>query len=226
MSGYLHRLAAQALGHGAAIRPLKPPRLDAGTVAEPDAAPTAADEMKFQPSSLSVAQDAPASGGPETVMPTVDAAATRPVSEPAAAPAPPPPRAKADPPTAPTACPAPPESHGRLLTVAETDRPRVAPADTAAAPPSRPAAADPAPRPPVRGVITTPLAAPRTTAVAPRGRAARHTVERTPVPDVHIHIGRIELTALTPAPAPRAVAAAAKRSTLDDYLRRTERKRP
>jgi hypothetical protein len=46
-----------------------------------------------------------------------------------------------------------------------------------------------------------------------------------PAPDVHIHIGRVELTALSSlAPAVRAPTPA-KRSGLDDYLRRTERKR-
>jgi hypothetical protein len=43
-----------------------------------------------------------------------------------------------------------------------------------------------------------------------------------PVPDVHIHIGRLELTALTAAPAPRRERATPehKPMSLDDYLRR------
>jgi hypothetical protein len=41
---------------------------------------------------------------------------------------------------------------------------------------------------------------------------------------VHIHIGRIELAAVAPPP-PRREPAAAKPTSLDDYLRRSSRKR-
>ena len=45
------------------------------------------------------------------------------------------------------------------------------------------------------------------------------------VPDVQIHIGRIELTAVTaPASAPRAAPAGRKPMSLDDYLRERTRK--
>jgi hypothetical protein len=50
----------------------------------------------------------------------------------------------------------------------------------------------------------------------PAGEATHYT------PDVHIHIGRVELTALTP-PAPPRREPAAKRGSLDDYLRRSNR---
>lgn len=46
-------------------------------------------------------------------------------------------------------------------------------------------------------------------------------------PEVHIHIGRIELTAATPAPAaPRREAATRKPMSLDDYLRSRGRSTP
>jgi hypothetical protein len=58
---------------------------------------------------------------------------------------------------------------------------------------------------------------------APTADAARHPAEGTRhMPDVHIHIGRVELTALTP-PAPPRREPAAKRGSLDEYLRRSNR---
>ncbi len=47
------------------------------------------------------------------------------------------------------------------------------------------------------------------------------------VPDVHIHIGRVELTALMPPEKPRReTAGAEKKPTLDDYLRRRSGRTP
>jgi hypothetical protein len=64
--------------------------------------------------------------------------------------------------------------------------------------------------------IAMPRAPAADAAHRPAGEAAHHT------PDVHIHIGRVELTALTP-PAPPRREPAAKRVSLDDYLRRSNR---
>jgi hypothetical protein len=78
--------------------------------------------------------------------------------------------------------------------------------------------------PPVRPRVET-TAVPIRPALPPRAAApvpGAATVEQpAPVPDVHIHIGRIELTAVTAA-APRRERAAAphKPMTLDEYLRR------
>jgi hypothetical protein len=85
-------------------------------------------------------------------------------------------------------------------------------------------------------VQTLPVAAPRRTestaslirpAMPPRAAPARDAADvgrPAPVPDVHIHIGRIELTAVT-APAPRRERAAAPNNSmsLDEYLRRRNR---
>ena len=61
----------------------------------------------------------------------------------------------------------------------------------------------------------------------PRFAAARRAHE-PPLPDVQIHIGRIELTAVTPpaSSTPRAVSEAKKPMSLDDYLRERRRKTP
>jgi hypothetical protein len=83
----------------------------------------------------------------------------------------------------------------------------------------------------VRDVIADP---PRRQPVRPAPRAARfgrRAPERvapepavdapSPPPDVHIHIGRVELTAVaTPQPARRESVSAKKPMSLDEYLRR------
>jgi hypothetical protein len=58
--------------------------------------------------------------------------------------------------------------------------------------------------------------------VAASIRAATALEAPAPLPDVHIHIGRLELTALTAAPAPRRErsAPAHRPMSLDEYLRR------
>ena len=85
----------------------------------------------------------------------------------------------------------------------------------------------------------TPRQAPRTEP-ARRSTAAPPARERPPVPsreqrptaveaapEVHIHIGRIELTAAAPAPAaPRRETATRKPMSLDDYLRSRGRSTP
>ena len=69
-------------------------------------------------------------------------------------------------------------------------------------------------------------AAPRMTTRLARGRFIDLTQSRleapSPAPDVHIHIGRVELTAVTPAtPARRESTANAKKPmSLEEYLRR------
>ncbi|TPQ34855.1 hypothetical protein C2U70_16020 [Bradyrhizobium guangdongense] len=75
-----------------------------------------------------------------------------------------------------------------------------------------------------------PTAAPRIAARSVRDRPVDPRPSRSdaaPPPDVHIHIGRVELTAITPAatPARREPAAAAKKPmSLDEYLRQRGRR--
>jgi hypothetical protein len=69
----------------------------------------------------------------------------------------------------------------------------------------------------------SPLAAP---ALPSRAREAERTLpSRAAMPqrepdEIRIHIGRIEVTAAPPAPAPARVAPARKTLSLDDYLKR------
>lgn len=80
-------------------------------------------------------------------------------------------------------------------------------------------------RPTIPTRIEARTAMPRASSGIARARAtlppARETAETAPPPpDVHIHIGRIELTAVPEAPAPRRAQKAAKPPmSLDDYLR-------
>lgn len=69
-------------------------------------------------------------------------------------------------------------------------------------------------------------AAPPHAAIALDGRGRRHEPVRDNSPaDVHIHIGRIELTAVVPpAPPSRPKPAAKPAMTLDDYLERRNRR--
>jgi hypothetical protein len=66
--------------------------------------------------------------------------------------------------------------------------------------------------------------APRIAARPARNRPAGDPVQpaASPAPDVHIHIGRVELTAIAAAAAPRreSAANAKKPMSLEEYLRR------
>lgn len=78
-----------------------------------------------------------------------------------------------------------------------------------------PAAGRTAPSPRLAGAATlrTPPSQPRRD-----GPARRATTVPAPAPEVHIHIGRIELTAVNPAPAPKRDTGHRKPMTLDEYL--------
>ena len=72
--------------------------------------------------------------------------------------------------------------------------------------------------------VARPAGEPQALSASPRGRV-EPAAERAP--DIHIHIGRIELSAATPAAAPkRKAATAAGPMTLDAYLRQRGRKAP
>ena len=76
--------------------------------------------------------------------------------------------------------------------------------------------------PPRRAELTaSPIRPAMPARAAGPARDAAHLERPAPIPDVHIHIGRIELTAVT-APPPRRERAAAPNNTmsLDEYLRR------
>jgi hypothetical protein len=59
----------------------------------------------------------------------------------------------------------------------------------------------------------------------PRAERERRAEILAPAPDVHIHIGRVELTALAPPVASRRETASAARKpmSLDEYLRKRNR---
>jgi hypothetical protein len=61
----------------------------------------------------------------------------------------------------------------------------------------------------------------------PRAERERRAEILAPAPDVHIHIGRVELTALAPpVPSRRETASAARKPmSLDEYLRKRNRPR-
>jgi hypothetical protein len=84
----------------------------------------------------------------------------------------------------------------------------------------QPAPGDGTPR--FRGDTSTSTIRPSLPARAAVSARAAAGEPPAPVPDVHIHIGRLELTALTAAPAPRRerTTQAHKPMSLDDYLRR------
>jgi hypothetical protein len=62
-------------------------------------------------------------------------------------------------------------------------------------------------------------------APSPLRERSRPPVEAARLPDVHIHIGRIELAAVAPQPPPRRERTAAKPTSLDEYMQRSTRKR-
>ena len=102
-----------------------------------------------------------------------------------------------------------PREAGSLAGIPRSDDSRAA---------SKPPAAhssQPATRGELRPAVQTHAAASRAVVVA------RAPEDATPGPDVHIHIGRIELTAVTPPAAPRRVPKQARTPMpLDEYLQR------
>jgi len=229
MSAFLHRLAAQALGRPAALRPLRRVRL------APTSLPPALDEPKESLSEVTephwphdsdaaspVAAARPAGDTAQAVAPAPESSgATTPMNQPApirsarvrsTEPGGAIARPIAARPTAPvmqshsSAAPEAPE-----IAAASEEPPRAPTARDAELAPRR------APSVPVRRSAPDVRAAP-----APLIERALRAVERARSPDVHIHIGRVELTALAPpAEARRAPAAAGKsRTSLDEYLGR------
>jgi hypothetical protein len=226
MSGFLHRLAAQALGQAPEIRPPARQRWGAGadgarevaaeeTAAllpiEPReteeapvaAAPDIADEAFGRPMALS----APPGAAPEA---TIQVASVRRSETGVAAPRP---SDKLGP-------VAPPVRRAEAL--AGRGEPHAERAVSARAGRDGPPRTEGARRDGARVVTreAPAIAMPR----APAADAARHPASEAAhhTPDVHIHIGRVQLTALTP-PAPPRREPAVKRGSLDDYLRRSNR---
>jgi hypothetical protein len=230
MSGYLHRLAARALGEGAAIRPLTRPRFASAAADREETLLGAADAQ--------VSQQEPKRGHEpqrqRSALQTMprDTAPIRRARTAVEHPAPQSPvqsephRPKSVIPPTVEAVPSDgglkPRASSAVRTAPFGQPPFVgAPEQAAKAHP--PHSAGPRSTP-VRA-ITPVVPAPRVAASGLNRNVARREVERAPIPDVHIHIGRVELTALTPASPVVRAAPATKRSGLDDYLRRTERKR-
>lgn len=82
---------------------------------------------------------------------------------------------------------------------------------------------------PVAGTRLSPASRPphETLSGQAAARARTDTSHRAPAPDIHIHIGRIELSAGNPpAPTRRTAAKGAGPMTLDAYLRQRGRKSP
>jgi hypothetical protein len=231
MSNYLRRLAEQALGERASIRPLTPPRFAAADT-------TAGQELMTE---TAAAEPATPETEPRRIRPhhTEEGAplAANPAGAMQAEPGAPHPALRPDrllaerpsmaTPQAAAASPAEPGHSPHIVAVIDASarlpadrRPRTVPAGQVPD--------DPLPSRQIAAVsASAPVAPlPRASATAPIDRATGRDADRMPAPDVHIHIGRIELTAQTaPAAAVRA-AAPVKRSGLDDYLHRTDRKRP
>jgi hypothetical protein len=242
MSGYLHRLAAQALGRAVTIRP--PPRRPwpARVFADP---PAAAVEQRDD---AAIAAIAPAidRAPPLVAMrdtPVVPADVAQPVMKhpqqrlPAERN-----ELEAPAPAVPDARPAPHPRNGAVALLSENVRSPAPDEIAAPAPPSQ--IADAAPRHALaeqqgrtqaRAVMPT-VARPAAAAAAsvdtaairpvssPLRERSRPPVDAARLPDVHIHIGRIELAAVAPPP-PRRESAAAKPTSLDEYLQRSTRKR-
>lgn len=111
---------------------------------------------------------------------------------------------------------------GTMLRYETTDAERrVVTAADAASP--TPAPVSPAVPAVVRATASTVRAEPR----PPRSRrveaeASESTRGAGRAPEIHVHIGRVEVRAVLPAPAPRADAPKAPAVSLDDYLKRAD----
>jgi hypothetical protein len=236
MARYLRQLAEQAIGPAPALRSamaaaFAPEPAVAGDEVDPILAPALATEgprtteaVVSEPRSLrtiAASPDSP-SKSPDTKPAGAVIATTT-----AASGNPPPSAGDHEPAPATARGPAPPAagrnrpsiSSRRAPSVATTERPpHGEQAITSSTEPSSPTAGAtlrPAP-PPVREGQARPAAA-----------RARVEPAAAQAPDIHIHIGRIELTAATPAAAAKRTAApGAKPMTLDAYLRQRGRKAP
>jgi hypothetical protein len=236
MSGYLHTLAAQALGRATAIRPPRRAWSWRG-FADP---PATAVEQRDDPA---IAATAPATD--RAPPPVVPADVAQPVMKE---------RSRAEPDESdasdaparavPNARPQPPQRKDAVPLLSENAVPPARVEIAASASPVQAMQASPlqasaeqhgrAQARAATPIVTRPAAT--ATAVANANAAAirpspsplregsRPPVEAARLPDVHIHIGRIELAAVAPPPR-REPAAAAKPTSLDDYLRRSSRKR-
>jgi hypothetical protein len=241
MSGYLHRLAAQALGRAVAIRP--PPRRvwPARVFADP---PAAAVEQRDDAAIASAIDRAPppvavpdtAVGPPGVARPVMKHPQLRSAAERN--------ELEAPSPVVPDARPAPHPRNGAVALLSENVR---SPAlDEIAAPVSPPQVAAAArhasaeqqgraqardARPTVARPAAAAMAAANANTAAirpapsPLRERSRPPVEAARLPDVHIHIGRIELAAVAPQPPPRRERTAAKPTSLDEYMQRSTRKR-
>jgi hypothetical protein len=229
MSGFLHRLAAQALGQAPEIRPPARQRWGAGangareiaaqeTAASPSLERTEMEEAPVAATAPDIADEAFGQPMARATRPgaapqaTIQVTSARHSETSVAAPRP---SDKLGP-------VAPPVRRAEALV--ERGEPHAERGSAVSARASRdvPPRTEPARREEARVVtreapaIAMPRAPAADAAHRPAGEAAHHT------PDVHIHIGRVELTALTP-PAPPRREPAAKRVSLDDYLRRSNR---
>jgi hypothetical protein len=230
MSGYLRWQAERALGLASGVRPARRlPSFAGGASSRSDGVAAFAEnarsdfdvaERQFDASSPDLTRPARADAMPATPLRSVEPPRTTPapdffgaVSQDADAPRQPPPapRPQSDP---------------------LADR-RVEHADRSViddhAPPARPAIADdttPSDVSSRRSVVPQ-----ATTRIATRLTRNRPAADRSearleaaaaPAPDVHIHIGRVELTAATAAAPPRreSAANAKKPMSLEEYLRR------
>ena len=232
MSGYLQQLARQALGHRQPGQPRPLPRPQAarhdgeppGPLEETvTTAATPAAVMAPTPSAAPRGQRATATPAPERLQAVVEPAI----------------KTRTEVQAAPLAAvsgtmPAPlPFTRERLERIEFVQPPSPAtpklPAETAMTTPGHEAAADRAEAAPatLRPQPQVP-AAPRPAAASTIARAHESAPEpATAAPDVHIHIGRIELTALQQAAAPRSPrrTAAKPAMSLEDYLRQRDTRR-
>lgn len=223
MSGHLRWLAAQALGQSSGVRPARRPPLFVGPPATPEApGERVAPDM---PAELHHRADVQMTARPGEDVPIRRAADPEPAE----------PRVEQRRDAAPL---------GTLPESAVTEGSRTRPAERAfpeapvhAAEDGERVASEDRPRGgDVAGeTISQPVREPavrRTPPMTPRAtiRLSRNPAERQadPIPntapsppDVHIHIGRVELTAIAPpAPVRRESASAKKPMSLDEYLRR------
>ncbi|MBR0713552.1 hypothetical protein [Bradyrhizobium liaoningense] len=241
MTGYLRWLAGRALGQGLGMRPVRPPislaRAAQGESPLPadhaEAAPEHVAQSQFPPPpSRHQTAALPAGAVDDIPVATSFAFESNPVSSEAQAPMPSEPVAshripiraagKEEPRPALRTRDAPDAdrrgAEGQRDIAAETSLPiRPAPVDR-----SVEIAGRPRPKP------ERPLA-PRVATRAIRGRPAdvrTSGFEAAPPADVHIHIGRVELTAIAPAvPSRRESASTAKKPmSLDEYLRQRGRR--
>lgn len=226
MSGHLRWLAAQALGQSSGVRPARRPPLFVGPPAPQEAPGERVAPAEDMPAELHHHADVQTTAQPGDDAPI----------RPAADPAPVEPRAEL---RRDVAVP------GTLQESVVTEGPRTRPAEHSfpeapahTADDSERVASEDRPRggvvvgerisEPVRepAARRTPPATPRATVRLGRRNPAERQADpipgtAPPPPDVHIHIGRVELTAVAPPPPVRRESASTKKPmSLDEYLRR------